>query len=124
MRFSTSIALAALSTLANGQWHGFHVVGAAAQGNAAGPSSVSSSVASAASSTASADPNIVPAIAVTDNPKDVAFIANIKPDAFLPQIQVHGHVTGKSDDSGSGVVFEVKLAGFPAEGGPFGMRCS
>jgi Cu/Zn superoxide dismutase len=56
------------------------------------------------------------ATAVTNNPAGVSYGATL-PD--LTTTNIRGSVVAQSDPSGTGVLFQVTLAGFPAEGGPF-----
>jgi len=53
---------------------------------------------------------------VTDNVSGVTFSPTLPNSATT---DIRGSVVGSSDPSGTGVLFQVLLSGFPTEGGPF-----
>lgn len=62
-------------------------------------------------------PGMGPAAIVDKNPVDVSYTA------FLPQLEsseIRGHIAGRSNANGTGVIFNISLSGFPgASLGPF-----
>ncbi|KAF2431746.1 Cu,Zn superoxide dismutase-like protein [Tothia fuscella] len=59
-------------------------------------------------------PSIAPAKAVTNNPEGHTYVATLPATAT-----VQGAVSVSAGQGGKGVTYDIKLHGFPKEGGPF-----
>lgn len=58
---------------------------------------------------------------VTDNPQDVVYTAKL-PESSKSRIR--GYITGKANDNGVGVIFEVKMTGFELDKSPDYCMCT